>query len=162
MPRLVACGGRRSAYELFRTRHGKATEGDFLALLIDSEQPIHNIDETWTHLREQDGWEKPNGAEDNQVFLMTTSMETWIIADQEVLVKHFGPRFRKHGLPTLDLERRSRQDVLKALEKASKNCPDPYKKGAKSFKILGKLTPQVLQKLLPSFERVLTILEFKL
>ena len=118
---------------------------------------------TWTHLREQDGWEKPNGAEDNQVFLMTTSMETWIIADQEGLGKAFSGRaFGKHGLPTLDLERRSRQDVLKALEKASKNCPDPYKKGAKSFKILGKLTPQVLQKLLPSFERVLTILEFKL
>ncbi len=162
MPRLVACGGRGSAYERFRTRHGKATEGDFVALLIDSEEPIYNIDETWTHLREQDGWEKPNGAEDNQVLRMTTSMETWLIADQEVLAKHFGPGFRKSGRPMLGLEQRSRREVLKALEEASKNCPAPYKKGAMSFEVLGKLTPPVLQKLLPSFQRVLTILELKL
>lgn len=89
-------------------------------------------------------------------------METWIVADKEVLVKHFGNGFRKHGLPTLDLERRSRKDVLKALEEASKNCPVPYKKGVKSFEILGKLTPQTLQKLLPSFQRVLAILKLKL
>ena len=162
MPRLVACGRRGSAFERFRTQHGNATEGDFVALLIDSEDPISEINETWAHLRERDGWEKPNGAEDNQVLRMATSMETWIIADQEVLAKHFGRLFRKHGLPMLDLEQRSRKEVLKALEEASKNCPAPYKKGAMSFEVLGKLTPPVLQKLLPSFQRVLTILELKL
>ena len=162
MPRLVACGRRGSAFERFRTQHGNATEGDFVALLIDSEDPISEINETWAHLRERVGWEKPNDAEDNQVLRMTTSMETWIIADQEVLAKHFGRLFRKHGLPRLDLEQRSRKEVLKALEEASKNCPAPYKKGAMSFEVLGKLTPPVLQKLLPSFQRVLTTLELKL
>ncbi len=162
MPKLGACRGRGSAFESFRTWHGKGTEGDYVALLIDSEEPICEINETWAHLRERDGWKKPNGSEDSQVLLMTTSMETWIFADQEVLAKHFGPGFRKHGLPTLDLEQRSRKDVLKALEEASKNCPVPYKKGLKSFEILGKLTPQMLQKLLPSFQRVLAILELKL
>ena len=72
--------------------------------------------------------EKPSGPKDDQVLFMATSMETWTVADKEVLVKHFGQGFRKHGLPTLDLERRSRKDVLKALEEASKNCSVPYKK----------------------------------
>ena len=124
MPRLVACGGRGSAYERFRTQHGNATEGDFVALLIDSEEPIYNIDETWTHLREQDGWEKPNGAEDNQVLRMTTSMETWIIADQEVLAKHFGPGFFENsGLPMLDLEQRSRKGSTQGIGRGFQKLP---------------------------------------
>ena len=37
MPRLVACGGRGAAFDRFKTAH--ETAGEYVALLIDSEDP---------------------------------------------------------------------------------------------------------------------------
>lgn len=64
MPRLVACGGRNSAYDDFLQAHARARAAGtgYVGLLIDSEEPVANIDETWTHLRNRDHWETPTGA----------------------------------------------------------------------------------------------------
>jgi len=37
MPRLIACRGRKSAFEQFKSDHAGASKSDFVALLIDSE-----------------------------------------------------------------------------------------------------------------------------
>ncbi len=44
MPRLVACGGQGTAFDRFMTAHETAIAGEYLALLIDSEDPMADIE----------------------------------------------------------------------------------------------------------------------
>ena len=151
MPRLKACGSRQSAYENFVAIYASQSSLDYIALLIDSEDPVTNIDETWRHLNQRDGWQRPAGAQNDQVLFMVTCMETWIVADRQTLNQHFGNPLQTSALPPLDnLERRSRQDVQDRLERATRNCPGPYTKGPKSFEVLGKLNPDVLDSASPA------------
>lgn len=160
MPRLVACGARNSAYNNFRTAHENGAADDYIALLVDSEDPVADINATWEHLRQRDGWQMPGGADDEQVLLMTTCMETWIVADRAVLTEHYGQHLQDSALPPpADLESRHRDDVQRSLERATRNCPAPYAKGPHSFIVLGKLNPQALEPLLPSFRRARRILD---
>jgi len=85
MPRLSACGGRGGAFDDFKTALLKSRTGYFVAMLIDSEDPLKNVEKTWEHLKIRDGWEKPSKARDEQVLFMTTCMETWIVADRGAL-----------------------------------------------------------------------------
>ena len=163
MPRLVACGSRNEAYDDFKSAFARASDGDIIMLLVDSEDTVADINRTWEHLRRRDKWQNPSGAADEVVLLMTTCMETWIIADRATLRQHFGRRLQESDLPALDdLEIRNRQDVLSSLERATRNCTAPYAKGPKSFAVLGKLNPDVLEQHLPSFKRARSILGGKL
>ena len=146
MPRLVASGGRNSVYDDFKTAHDGGVGTDYVALLIDSEDPVPNIDETWDetwdYLENRDSWERPPGTRNDQVLLMTTCMETWIASDRNALRDHFGPGFHDAALPALqNIENRSRKDVLQSLQHATRDCPGPYAKGPKSFEVPGKLDP---------------------
>ena len=165
MPRLFACGGRAAAYDNFKTKHAANTSRDYVAMWIDSEDPIDDIEATWHHLRNRkgDGWVKPKDAEDDQVLLMTTCMETWIICDRDTLKKHFGKNLQDSALPPLsDLEKRERKGIQESIIHATRNCPNAYAKGERSFELLGKLVPTALDPHLPSFRRVLRILEERL
>ncbi len=165
MPALVACGSRNEAYDDFKTAHSKAPSGDFISLLVDSEEPVTDIERTWDHVRQRagDNWVRPNGADDEHLLFMTTSMETWIVADRDALKAHFGPRLSESALPPVqNMEQRDRHDILNALQRASRDCPGPYAKVPKSFEILGKLNPDGLEQHLPSFERARRILNSKL
>ena len=162
-PRLKACGSRDAAYDRFNNALARASCDDVIMLLVDSEDPVRDISMTWYHLRQGDRWQKPSGAVDEDVLLMTTSMETWIIADRETLREHFGRNFQQTALLPLDnLENRGRQDVLASLERATRNCHASYTKGPKSFEVLGKLSPEILEQYLPSFVRARRILDQKL
>ena len=159
MPSLTACGSRDSAYDKFKIAQERGPTKGYVALLIDSEEPLSNIDETWEHLKGRDRWQKPRGAKDDQVLFMTTCMETWIVADYKALSTHFGQGFRASALPPRDdLEGRPRGEVLDKLRHATRNCLAPYEKGAKSFAVVGKLDPATLGSYLPSFRRALRIL----
>lgn len=164
MPRLVACGSRNSAYDDFRTaQENGAANSDYIALLVDSEEPVADINATWEHLRQRDGWTRPAGADNEQVLLMTTCMETWIVADRAALAAHYGQRLQDSALPATDnLERRRRGDVQSGLERATRNCSEPYAKGPHSFTVLGRLNPDTLEPLLPSFRRARRILAGRL
>ena len=162
MPRLVACGSRGAAFDDFKTAHALRTGDAYVGLLVDSEDPITNVEQTWQHVsrRTGDNWTKPNGASEEQLLFMTTCMETWIVADPASLRAHFGRSFRVSALPVVQgVEQRDRQSVLAALESATSNCPGPYRKGPKSFEVLGKLNPEVLERHLPSFKRARRILD---
>ena len=50
MPRVVACGGRRRAYDRFRTSHENAGKDDLPIPLVDSEAPVTEAD-PWEHVR---------------------------------------------------------------------------------------------------------------
>lgn len=163
MPRLSACGGRTSAFDDFKTAHAKAGAGHFVAMLIDSEEPMLDIEKTWQHLKARDNWDRPAGTGDDQVLFMTTCMETWIAADRETLRKHYGHKLQESALPpTNNLESRGRVDVHDKLEHATRNCSNAYTKGKRSFVVVGELNPETLESLLPSFTRAKKILTEKL
>jgi hypothetical protein len=164
MPRLVACGGRNAAYDDFSTAHENANARDYVALLVDSEDPVKNIGGTWAHLETRDKWLRPEGAGDDQVFFMTTCMETWIVADIQALETYFGSCLQKNALPALyKIENRTRQFVQNALVQATKSCDKKFKKGKRSFELVQHLNPERLKiKELPSFKRMLKILDQKL
>jgi len=162
MPKLVACGGRNSAFDDFQTAHSNKSNSDYVAMLIDSEDPLADLD-AWDHLKTRDGWDKPLGSENNQVLFMTTCMETWIVADRDALTKHYGSELQISALPPLvDLESISRHDIQNDLFHATCDCSNAYKKGKRSFDVLEKLSPDKLEFHLLSFVRVKQILENRL
>ena len=163
MPRLSACGGRGSAFDDFKTAHASRKVGDYIAMLVDSEDPVEDLEKTWDHLKSRDQWDKPAGAVDEQVLFMTTCMETWIVADRAALREHYGQKLQENALPPLDnLENRNRHEVHDKLVHASRDCSNAYSKGKRSFEVLAKLDPAVLKQHLPSFVRVDRILKEKL
>jgi len=160
-PRIVPCGSRGDAFKAFRSAM-KQGKGEYVGLLVDSEDPVQNIDQTWSHLRARDQWEKPAGADDENALLMTTCMETWIVSDRAALKEHYGHALQENALPPLhDLEKRDRHDVHDKLAHATRNCSKPYAKGKRSFDVLEKVKPTALS-LLPSFHRMVRILREKL
>ena len=162
MPRLVACGGRSAAYGDFKTAH-ESNKAEYVAMLIDSEKPVSNPEETWDHLRNCDRWERPDGADDEQVLFMTTCMETWIVADRDTLRQHYGSSLQESALPSLiSLEQGNRQDIQEGLKRATRNCSNAYQKGKRSFEILGKLEPETMESHLLAFQRAKRILNEKL
>ena len=160
-PGLTACGGRGATFDRFQTAH-KISKGSFVAMLVDSEDPIVNVEKTWEHLKKSDNWDKPTGATDDQVLLMTTCMETWIVADPDTLDSHYGAKLQKNSLPPLhNLENRHRHEVQDKLAHATRNCSNAYAKGKRSFEILGILDPTAFENL-PSFARMVRILNERL
>ena len=158
MPTLVACGGRNQVFDDFKTAIASGRQS-FVAMLIDSEDPVNDAEATWQHLRTRDGWDQPSGATDDQVLFMTTCMETWIMADHQAIRSVFGNGVQDSALLPLEaLETRNPKDVRRALESATKSCAGPYVKGKRSFEVLGRLDPAVLREHLPSFVRVHRIL----
>jgi hypothetical protein len=162
VPRIVACGSRNEAFDDFKhAQEQQAFEDVFL--IVDSEDPVADRNQPWAHLASRDKWQRPSGASDEQVFLMTTCMETWIAADHTALKAHYGARLHDKSLPPLfDLEQRDRHEVQDNLVAATRNCKNVYRKGARSFHVLLAVNPQTLSKLLPAFARMLAILEERL
>ena len=162
MPRIVPMGGRGQAFEGFKNAQRSSANG-YVGLLVDSEDPVENLEATWQHLKKRDQWDCPPSAENDQVLFMTTCMETWIVADRDTLRSHYGSNLQENALPNLtDLESQGRHSVQDKLVRATRNCSNAYAKGKKSFEILGKLRPATLAKHLPSFARVIRILKAKL
>ena len=158
MPGLKACGSRNSAFNDFRIAHQNKTHL-FVALWIDSEDPVSNIEKTWEHLKKRDGWEQPAKSFDEQVLFMTTCMETLIATDREALKKCFKDNLQESALPPLNnLESKNRKELFEILKHATRNCPSHYEKGKKSFELLGLLDATLLRQHLPSFERTWRIL----
>jgi hypothetical protein len=146
MPRIVACGGRRCAYEDFCTAVENATADEFPLLLVDSEAPVSSA--SWDHLKARDGWDRPSQATDEHAHLMVQCMEAWFLADRDVLSKFFGQGFRPNALPaTNNVEEISKEDLSRGLENATRNTrtKGAYDKGKHSFELLGVLNPAKVQ-----------------
>jgi len=150
MPRIVACGGRRSAYDRFKT---SCESGDTSLLLIDSEDRV-SVQSPWTHLanRSGDGFEKPQNATDDHCHLMVVCMESWFIADKDALSRFFGQGFNASALPqNTSIEAISKDDIYAGMQRASSHCKTkaPYGKGEHSFKILLLLAPDKVRNASP-------------
>ena len=162
MPRLVACGGRSATFDDFKTAHEAAGTSDYVAMLVDSEDNVVDTEKPWEHLKYRDRWDRPQGADDDQVFLMVTCMETWIISDRVALQNHYGANLKQNALLSMsDLESKDRHAIQEALKRATENCSNAYVKGSRSFEVLGKLNPPELRRL-PSFVRCERVLKERL
>ncbi len=162
MPRLTASGPRNAAFDAFKTAHASRKPGEFFAMLVDSEDPVADLEQPWTHLKKRDNWDRPAGAEDDHALLMTTCMETWIVADRQGLQKHYGHKLQESALPPLHaLETRHRHDVHDKLERATRDCSNAYRKGKRSFEVLETLSAKALSQL-PSFARIIRVLKARL
>lgn len=163
MPRLVACGGRSQAYDAFQTAVRTSRDESYIALLVDSETAVKESNKTWAHLRVRDNWPQPKGTNDEQVLLMVTCMETWVVADRPALRRHFGSELNESALPPLHgIENRSRDAVLESLTTATKDCQNAYRKGKRSFELIAKIRRLEIEPHLTSFQRFLRILDQRL
>lgn len=156
MPRIVACGSMRDAYESFCTA---LAAGDAAMLLVDSEAPIAAIYQAgapeawlpWQHLAQRTGdhWPKPVNAADDACHLMAQCMESWLLADGATLKTYFGQGFKETYLPAASInqvsqvETMAKPQVYQALANATRDCKTKasYNKGQHSFKLLGLIDP---------------------
>lgn len=152
MPRVVACGSRRNAYDSFCTA---IANGESACLLVDSEAPISAQHQQgapvtwmpWEHLlkREGDNWSSPSNANADQCHLMVQCMEAWFLADRATLNRFFGHGFRDNALPAEgnNIETLSKEQIYTALSSATRGCKtkSEYGKGEHSFKILAMIDP---------------------
>ena len=138
MPKIVACGSRSNAYHSFCIAHASGTGPAML--LVDAEALV-TASGPWQHLKDRDGWDRPDAASDDQCHLMVQAMESWFLADKEALQSFYHQSFRPQDLPqNPTIENIPKQDVFNGLSQATRNTRS-YKKGADSFEILEKLDP---------------------
>lgn len=142
MPRIVACGGRRAAYDRFNIA---CKSGEKALLLIDSEDFVA-VDSPWEHLfnRPGDRFAAPQNATDNHCHLIVVCMEAWFLSDRDALSKFFGQGFNVNALPkNSNIEVISKNDVYTGLQRATSQCKTkaPYGKGEHSFIILSLISP---------------------
>lgn len=167
LPSVHPGGGRKQTYDDFCTAFNNPRNRDFVALLVDSEDPVGNGVGPWTHLqnRQEDGWDRPARATDEHAHLMVQCMEAWFLADRETLAAVFGNGFRRGALPgQQNVERVRKGDVLDGLENAARGCRtrQGYRKGRDSFDILSSLDPQRVAEASPHAERFLNTLRARL
>ena len=131
--------------------------------LVDGANGADNPFGAWRHLADRDKWQRPKAASDDQAQLMVTTMETWLVADPNAVIKHF-PSMNSTKLPDdNNLGSRTKEDILAALEKATSGSnKGEYKKGRDSFDLLAKLNPDELKSKLPHFRRFVESLDARL
>ena len=146
MPSVKPMGGRGAAFDAFKTAHKDPANDAFIMLLVDSEEILATM-QPWTHLKLRDGWDKPSGATDDQAQLIVACMETWLMSDPDAFAKYFGKDFKKANLPEVDLEKRSKPDVYKAVESATAAAKPKgkYGKARDSFELLRRINPVTLR-----------------
>ena len=163
MPSTKASGGRASAFDDFKTALELASGDEYPILLVDSEDAV--TEPSWKHLKERDGWSRPDGAADDQAQLMVQCMETWCVADHGALRRFFGEQLLHSALPALhNLEERAKADVQQALELATRECgrDREYKKGKRSFRLIAEPDPSVIKEHLPHFVELCKVLDKRL
>ena len=140
LPKVVRCGDRARAYRRFSDAVRKAGGDEVDILLVDSEGPVKEDQSTWEYLRDNDGWHQPDGADDNQVYLMVQAMEAWLMADRDALREYFGRGFNENRLlGQSDPEQIPKNTLESSLKDASSGCGRQYAKGTVSFEILGRV-----------------------
>ncbi|MEW4566932.1 DUF4276 family protein [Tautonia sp. JC769] len=147
MPAIMACGSRHEALSKFSLALLSADSNQFPILLVDSEGPVRaeHRESPWDHLGAivgPDRLARPDGALNDQAYLMVQCMESWFLADRDSLGEFFGrQQFRAESLPHGDdVEAIARQRVIDGLVHATRTCKKgKYDKGKHSFEILAGL-----------------------
>ena len=158
--KVIASGSRGAAFKDFCLAL-KQDHGDYIILLVDSEEAV--AVSPWQHLAERKGdeWHRPAGARDDQAHLMVQVMEAWFLADQQALADYYGQGFQTGSLPRQrNIELISKADVFKALQQASKNTKTKgvYHKTRHGFDLLERIDPSLVRVASAHAERLVTVL----
>ncbi len=142
-PCVIACGSRDQAYKDFCTYLKKPAPDTMAILLVDSEGPVNPGHSCWQHLLIRDQWVKPVGVTDDQCHLMVQFMESWFMAQPEILQEFYGQHFQSSALPrNQNIEAIPKDDILEKLDHATRQCPKgKYHKTRHGFAILALLDP---------------------
>ena len=156
LPSVVRGQGRTQTFDLFATAVTHPRRGALPLLLVDSEDPVEEGHSVWQHLTVRDGWDRPSGAGDDQAFLMVQVMETWFLADRELLRRYFGSSLRENHLRQWpSLEAVPKATVFDVLAKATAACQKRYAKGKVSYELLGQLSPDPVEAACPHAKALL-------
>ena len=138
---VVASGSRTKIYKDF----SKIFQNSLSIVLLDSEKeiPYNKKKCKWDFLCKNENWNKPKNATEDNLFFMAACMESWIVADEDALQEFYGRCFRSNLPRAKDLSTVTKDDIMNALEKSTKECgkEKQYNKNNKkdSFKILEKV-----------------------
>jgi hypothetical protein len=132
---VTACGGRDSAFEIFRTAMETYTDA-FLVLLVDSESPVAGG--RWKHVHGGVG-----ELSEDHCHLMVQTVEAWLIADPEALAEYYGKGFRRGALPRHEnIEAVPKDNLYKSLQKAvAETKKERYEKIRHCADLLARLNP---------------------
>ena len=163
MPGVIACGGRRNAFEKFCIALGASKEEQFIVLLVDSEGPVADGYRSWLHLKTRDGWDRPHDATDEHAHLMVQCMEAWFLADKDGLAAYFVRGFNRNALPRRpEIEEVAKSDVFDRLRNATRRCKTgEYGKGRHFFDILERTDPVKVLDASPHAQRLVDTLREK-
>jgi hypothetical protein len=138
LPKVVACGSRNDTFKDFQIALKKKKENEQVLLLVDSEDIITKHSTKWNFVKKRDGWDKPEQANEENIFFMVVCMESWFLADVDGVNKFFGKDFDLSKLPKKsNLEKIDKTKLYRGLKQATKKtAKGEYGKGQHSFKIL--------------------------
>jgi len=158
---VIASGDRGSAFKDFCLAL-KQNQGDYIILLVDSEEAVEGG--PWQHLaaRQGDNWQRPSGTSEDQAHLMVQVMESWFLADQKALAAYYGQGFLAGSLPGQpNVELISKMDVFRAIQHASKNTKTKgeYHKTRHGFDLLEMIDPNLVRAASVHAVRLLTVLQ---
>ena len=138
MPGVVRGGTRQDTFNRFATDAAGQKPGTIPLLLVDSEDPVAAGHSAWQHLQQQDGWDRPSGAGDDQAFLMVQVMETWFLADHDALRSYFGPLFyRERAQAMAQVGRPVQGDGSRRVGQGHRPMPKPVFQGQDFIRIAG-------------------------
>jgi hypothetical protein len=154
---IILSGSRQNAFADFQDAlldHPDA----FNVLLVDAEAPVQGL--PWQHLLQRDGWQQPRGTSDEQCHLMIQTMETWLVADVDVLDKFYGQGFSRNALPRRgDIEQIEKVFLARALIRATQRTQKgEYHKIRHGAALLELVRPAVVRRAAPSCERLFATL----
>jgi hypothetical protein len=168
--RVKTCGSRKGAYDSF-VSDMKYEPETLHILLVDAEETqtgetSEKKNKVWDYLLKRDGWVKPDGANEENCFLMVRMMETWLIADIQNMEKFYGKDFNSKLLPSHNnIESVSKSSLKTALTKATKDTSkkDYYdRKAGHGFALLETTNPEIVREKCPSCERLFSVLTEKI
>ena len=154
--KIVRGGSRIETFNRFKSAVRGRREDVLPLLLVDSEGAVQSGHSPWQHLLARDGWNKPDGAREDQAFLMVQFMETWFLADKDGLRRYFGEGFRERAIRQWpELEAVPKETVLNALAQATAACGKVYGKGRTSFELLAHIDPAGVRAACPHANKLL-------
>lgn len=140
---VVRGKGRSNTFRRFTKRETEYPT-DICVLLADSETAVEDDTAVWEVVaaREGDQWQRPNWATNRHLYLMVHFVETWLLTDPEALQTFFKRGFNKDVLPTTNLERRSKVEINRAIEKATQNSKKGAYKHGQAHAIIELVRPE--------------------
>jgi hypothetical protein len=159
---VIASGDRAAAFKDFSSALRKH-RGDYIVLLVDSEEAVAALGHPWQHLntRVGDNLHRPNGAQSDQAHLMVQAMESWFLADQQALADYYGPGFLRNSLPGQpDIEQIAKEEVFRVLRHASRHTQKgEYHKTRHGFELLEEIDPHRVRRASGHADRLFVVLE---